>query len=92
MAAPICCTMTGARPSVVEVKTLTITDIDVVKFNEEKKRWVKCPYSEGQVTIGQRVAFADSARTGRLVADLDANSPAAREIAALAAEIARIGR
>ena len=37
--------------------------------------------------IGQRVAFADAARTGRLVADLDANSPAAREIAALAAEI-----
>ena len=45
-----------------------------------------------KVTIGQRVAFADSARTGRLVADLDTNSPAAREIAALAAEIARIGR
>ena len=45
-----------------------------------------------KVTIGQRVVFADSARTGRLVADLDTNSPAAREIAALAAEIARIGR
>jgi chromosome partitioning protein len=43
-----------------------------------------------KVTIGQQVAFADSARTGRLVADLDANSPAAREIAALAGEIARI--
>jgi len=38
--------------------------------------------------IGQRVAFADAARTGRLVAELDANSVAAREIAALAAEIA----
>ena len=34
----------------LEVKTLTITDIDVVKFNEEKKRWVKCPYSEGART------------------------------------------
>eukprot|EP01037_Dinobryon_pediforme_P001382 gene1381-1403_t len=45
-----------------------------------------------KVTIGQRVAFADSARTGRLVADIDANSPVAREIAALAAEIARTGR
>ena len=43
-------------------------------------------------TIGQRVAFADGARTGRLVSDLDANSPAAREIAALAAEIGRIAR
>ena len=41
-------------------------------------------------TIGQRVVFADAAQTGRLVFELDANSPAAREIAALAAEIARI--
>ena len=43
-------------------------------------------------TIGQRVAFADAARTGRLVSDLDSNSPAAREIAALAAEVGRIAR
>ncbi|WP_033921057.1 ParA family partition ATPase [Sphingomonas sp. 37zxx] len=43
-------------------------------------------------TIGQRVAFADTARTGRLVSDLDADSPATREIAALAAEIGRIIR
>lgn len=43
-------------------------------------------------TIGQRVAFADTARTGRLVSDLEADSPAAREIAALAAEIGRIIR
>jgi len=43
-------------------------------------------------TIGQRVAFADTARTGRLVFDSDENSPAAREIAALAAEVGRIAR
>jgi len=43
-------------------------------------------------TIGQRVAFADMARTGRLVFDSDENSPAAREIAALAAEVGRIAR
>ncbi|MHB8884390.1 MAG: ParA family partition ATPase [Methylovirgula sp.] len=43
-------------------------------------------------TIGQRVAFAECARTGRLVSDIDENSPAAREIAALAAEIGRITR
>lgn len=43
-------------------------------------------------TVGQRVAFADTARTGRLVFDIDENSPAAREIAALAAEIERIVR
>ena len=38
--------------------------------------------------VGQRVAFADAARTGRLVGELDGNSPGAREIAAFAAEIA----
>ena len=43
-------------------------------------------------TVGQRVAFADTARTGRLVFDIDEDSPAAREIAALAAEIGRIAR
>ena len=38
--------------------------------------------------IGQRVAFADAARTGRLVWELDKANPAAREIAALASEVA----
>jgi chromosome partitioning protein len=38
--------------------------------------------------IGQRVAFADAAQSGRLVAELDDASPAAREITALAAEVA----
>ena len=37
--------------------------------------------------IGQRVVFADAARTGRLAAEIGANSFAAREIAALSAEI-----
>jgi chromosome partitioning protein len=37
--------------------------------------------------IGQRVAFADAAQSGRLVAELDDASPAAREITALAAEV-----
>jgi chromosome partitioning protein len=41
-------------------------------------------------TIGQRVAFADTAQTGQLVSELDSNSPAAREIAALATETGRI--
>jgi len=43
-------------------------------------------------TIGQRIAFADTARSGRLVSDSDETSPAAREIAALAAEVRRIAR
>ncbi|SEG16664.1 ParA family partition ATPase [Bosea lathyri] len=41
-------------------------------------------------TIGQRVAFADAAQSGRLVSELDQDSPAAREIAELCAEIERI--
>ena len=42
--------------------------------------------------IGQRVAFADTARTGRLVFDLEPNGAAAREITALAIEIEGIAR
>jgi len=41
-------------------------------------------------TIGQRVIFADAAQSGRLASEIDADSPAAREIAALAAEIGRL--
>ncbi|MER9026105.1 AAA family ATPase [Mesorhizobium sp. M0815] len=41
-------------------------------------------------TIGQRVAFANSAQSGRLVFETDEDSPASREIAALAAEVGRI--
>ena len=41
-------------------------------------------------TIGQRVVFADAAQSGRLACEIDADSPAAREIAALAAEIGRL--
>ncbi|HQS18384.1 ParA family partition ATPase [Reyranella sp.] len=41
-------------------------------------------------TIGQRVAFADAARSGRLVFETDEDSPAAREIAAFATEVGRI--
>ena len=45
-------------------------------------------------TVGQRIVFADAAQTGRLACEIDGDSRAAREIAALAAEIAalRIGR
>ena len=39
-------------------------------------------------TVGQRVAFAMSAQSGRLVGELDEGGPAAREIIALSAEIA----
>jgi chromosome partitioning protein len=41
-------------------------------------------------TIGQRVAVADAAQSGRLVSELDEDSLAAREIAALCAEIGKI--
>ena len=41
-------------------------------------------------TVGQRVVFADAAQTGRLASDVARQSPAASEIAALAAEVARL--
>ncbi len=40
--------------------------------------------------IGQRVAFAEAAQSGRLVFELAEQSAAAHEVAALAAEVARI--
>jgi chromosome partitioning protein len=40
--------------------------------------------------IGQRVAFADAARTGRLVFEVESGGAATREITALGAEIARL--
>ena len=42
--------------------------------------------------VGQRVVFADPARTGRLVCEMPQGEPTMREIAALAAEIERIAR
>ena len=41
--------------------------------------------------IGQRVVFADAAQSGRLASEIDRQSPAAREIAALTAEIEGLG-
>ncbi len=41
-------------------------------------------------TIGQRVALADTARSGRLVSEINGHGPAAREITALCSEIGRI--
>jgi chromosome partitioning protein len=42
-------------------------------------------------TIGQRVVFADAAQSGQLASEIDTDSLAAREITALAVEIARLG-
>lgn len=42
--------------------------------------------------VGQRVVFADAARTGRLVSEMCRSDLAVREIDALAAEIERIAR
>jgi chromosome partitioning protein len=43
-------------------------------------------------TIGQRVGFADAARSGRLVGEIDDDGPAGREIASLTVEIERLMR
>ena len=42
--------------------------------------------------VRQRIAFADSVAAGRLVREIGDDSPAAREIAALAAEVLRSGQ
>jgi len=42
--------------------------------------------------VRQRIAFADSVAAGRLVREIDDDGPAAREIAALAAEVLRSSR
>ena len=42
-------------------------------------------------TIGQRIAFAVTAQSGRLVSEMDGDTPAAREVSALADEIERLG-
>ncbi|QFT34103.1 Chromosome-partitioning ATPase Soj [Labrenzia sp. THAF82] len=42
-------------------------------------------------SIGQRVAFATSVQTGRLVFDGDQKTPAAHEIAALASDVLHLG-
>ena len=42
-------------------------------------------------TIGQRVAFAEAAQTGRLVSETDGGERAAQEVTALAAEIEDLG-
>ncbi len=42
--------------------------------------------------VGQRVVFADAARVGRLISEMPRSERAAREVAALAAEIERIAR
>ncbi|WP_435656006.1 AAA family ATPase [Brucella pituitosa] len=42
-------------------------------------------------TIGQRVAFAEAAQTGRLVSETDGGGRAAQEITALVAEIDGLG-
>jgi len=42
--------------------------------------------------VGQRVVFADAARTGRLACEMPQGEPAMREITAVAAEIERIAR
>jgi chromosome partitioning protein len=65
----------GARTVIARETTKTLADHDP-------------PVLAG--TIGQRVVFADAAQSGRLVFELAERSAAAREIAAFAAEVARI--
>jgi len=64
----------GARTLIARATAETLADHDPPVF---------------AATIGQRVVFADAAQSGRLASEIDSDSPAAREIAALASEIER---
>jgi len=46
---------------------------------------------QGQQRRHQRIVFADVVQTGRIAAEQDEDSPGAREVAAFAAEVARLG-
>ncbi|MPZ41194.1 MAG: AAA family ATPase [Rhizobiales bacterium] len=65
----------GARTVIARETAETLADHDPPVFTS---------------TIGQRVAFADAARSGRLVSEINEHSPAAREVTALCAEVGRI--
>ncbi len=65
----------GARTVIARETAETLADHDPPVFTS---------------TVGQRVAFADAARSGRLVSEINEHSPAAREITALCAEVGRI--
>ena len=63
-------------------RTLIARDIAAALDDADPKRLA--------TTIGQRVAFADAARTGRLVDELDSAAPAIREVEAFASEVLEI--
>lgn len=65
----------GARTVIARETAETLADHDPPVFTS---------------TVGQRVAFADAARSGRLVSEINERSPAAREITALCTEVGRI--
>jgi len=67
----------GARTVIARETALTLADHDPPLLASK---------------IGQRVAFADAAQSGRLVWEAHTASPAAREITALAAEVGRLAR
>ena len=65
----------GARTVIARETAETLADHDPPVFTS---------------TVGQRVTFADAARSGRLVSEINERSPAAREITALCTEVGRI--
>jgi chromosome partitioning protein len=65
----------GARTVIARETAETLADHDPPVFTS---------------TVGQRVTFADAARSGRLVSEINERSPAAREITALCTGVGRI--
>jgi len=79
------------RPQLVARFVLNRCGARTVIARETAEALVDHDPSLRATTIGQRVVFANAAQTGRLTSDIDRHSPATREIAALATEIARLG-
>jgi chromosome partitioning protein len=78
------------RPAIVTRFVLNRCPVRTVIVRETAQALAGHDPARLEACIGQRVAFAYAARTGRLVAELDDASLAAREIAAFAREVERL--
>ena len=78
------------RPNLVARFVLNRCDARTVIARETAEALAEHDPPALAARIGQRVGFADAAQSGRLAFELDTAGPAAREIAALAREVARL--
>jgi chromosome partitioning protein len=75
------------RPAIVTRFVLNRCPVRTIILRETAQAFAGHDPARLEACVGQRVAFADAARTGRLVAELDSASLATREVAAFAREV-----